>query len=242
MHILCTMNIILIMFITVNDLFLLNCTSLYCIVDMTVATLYPMSCLVKSVVDEKESRMREVLKIMGLSDSVHQLSWFLTAFFLFLWIAISATFLCHNSFLPATDPVILFVYFFFFCMSEITFSFFISAFFSQAKLAAIIGPVALFATLLPRFIFLGTNRYESATAKYFASLLSPTAFSFGADILAGYEYAGIGVQLSNMNEGEYNFAGCLNMMLFDFFLYAVLAWYLDQVRNRHCTLHKIKQI
>jgi magnesium-transporting ATPase (P-type) len=173
--------------------------------------------------------MREVMKIMGLEDWAHQLSWFLTAFITFFWISLSTTILCHASFLPASSPSLLMMYFFTFCMSEVSFAFFISAFFSQAKLAAIIGPVALFCTLLPRFIFFGTNRYEAPTAKYFASLLSPTAFSFGADIIADYEYAGIGVQRDNMFEGEYNFGGCIQMMLFDFFLYAALAWYLDQV-------------
>ena len=44
-------------------------------------------------------------------------------------------------------------------------AFLVSAFFSRAKLAAIIGPVILFASCLPRYIFFGTNRYEAVTEK-----------------------------------------------------------------------------
>ena len=36
----------------------------------------------------------------------------------------------------------------------------------------------------------------------FASLLAPTAFSFGADSLAMYEDAGIGLQWDNMDDGD----------------------------------------
>mmetsp|Transcript_200 Transcript_200/g.364 ORF Transcript_200/g.364 Transcript_200/m.364 type:complete len:2007 (-) Transcript_200:174-6194(-) len=196
---------------------------------MTMATMYPMSRLVKSVVEEKESRMREVMKIMGLRDSSHQVSWFLTALVLFLWISVTTTLICHVTFLPASDPRLLFVYIFTFCLSEVTFSFLVASFFSKAKLAAIVGPVALFCAILPRFVFYGSNRYEQQQSKYYASLLSPTAFSFGADIIADYEYSGIGVQVYNMHEGLYNFSGCIRLMVADFLIYGLLAWYLDQV-------------
>lgn len=195
---------------------------------MTMATMYPVSRLVKSVVEEKELKMREVMKIMGLRDWVHQLSWFITAFILFFWITVTTTLICSATFLPASDLSILFTFFFLFFMSLINFSFLIASFFSHAKLAAIVGPIALFSAMLPRFIFFTTNRYEQQASKYAASLLSPTAFSFGADILADYEYSGVGVQWYNINDGYYNFAGCLRLLFVDFFLYGFLAWYFDQ--------------
>jgi ATP-binding cassette, subfamily A (ABC1), member 3 len=169
------------------------------------------------------------MKIMGLRDWAHQGAWFITALVLFFWIAISSTFISHLSFLPKTDPFLLFLYFFTFCLSEVTFSFLIASFFSKAKLAAMVAPVVLFAAVLPRFIFYSSNPYEQQQSKYFASLLSPTAFTFGADILANYEYAGVGVQVYNMDQGLYSFSGSLRMMFVDFVIYGILAWYLDQV-------------
>lgn len=55
------------------------------------------------------------------------------------------------------------------------------------QLAAIVGPVALFCAVLPRYLFFNTNRFEAAGAKYLWSLSSPTAFAFAADIVADYE-------------------------------------------------------
>jgi hypothetical protein len=183
----------------------------------------------KSVVEEKELKLREVMKIMGLQDWAHQLSWFISAFVLFFWIAISCTFLTKSSFLKQSSSVLLFAYFFLFTMSEVNFAFLLSTFFSNSKLAAIVGPVALFSALLPRFIFLNTNANEEIAGKIIASLLSPTAFVFGADIIANFEYGNVGVQFSNMNVGKYSFQTVLTMMFVDFVIYGALAWYFDKV-------------
>ena len=72
-------------------------------------------------------------------------------------------------------------------------------------------------------------RYERTTDKLWASLLLPSAFSFGADILADYEYAEIGVTLENMHEGDYSFASCLFMLCVDTVLYTLLYLYLERV-------------
>jgi len=84
---------------------------------LTMSTLYPVARLVKTVVEEKETKMREVMKIMGLSDVAHHLSWWFTSFLLFLWIAISSAIIAHGSFLPYTDKYVLFLYFFLFDMA-----------------------------------------------------------------------------------------------------------------------------
>lgn len=62
-----------------------------------------------------------------------------------------------------------------------------------------------------------------------ASLLSPTAFTFGADFIADYEYAGIGAGWGNFSDGEYSLQTSINMMLLDTVIYGLLAWYLDKV-------------
>jgi ATP-binding cassette, subfamily A (ABC1), member 3 len=196
---------------------------------MVMSTLYPMSKLTKSIVEEKETKMRELMMIMGLKPWVHSISWFLFGFILFFWIAISTFFITSTSFLIKSNKVLLFIYFFLFCMSEIQFAFLISVFFSNAKLAAIAGPVALFASLLPRYIFYTTSNNVEIVNKLLACLLSPTAFSFGADIIAQYEYANVGIQTYNMFQDKFHFGYVLMMLFFDFYLYAFLAWYLDQV-------------
>jgi hypothetical protein len=115
-----------------------------------------------------------------------------------------------------------------FSMAGMSFCFFVASFFSKAKLAAVVGPVALFASLLPRFIFFGTNRYEAITQKYFASLLPGTAFAFGADIVGDYEYGEQTVG-DNLWAGDYSFGSSIFFLAFDAVFYLVLAWYTENV-------------
>jgi hypothetical protein len=84
---------------------------------------------------------------------------------LFVWIAVSSTYISVTSFFPTSNSFLVFMYFLLFCLSEIPFCFIISVFFNKAKIAAIVAPVALFAALLPRFIFINTNSYEESCEK-----------------------------------------------------------------------------
>ena len=83
-----------------------------------------------------------------------------------------------------------------------------------------------------RFIFFGYNRYEATTAKRWASLLPATAFAFGADIVADYEYAEQGIHDWNASEGQYSFNTSIGFLVFDTLLYLFLGWYIEQIMPR----------
>ncbi|CAJ1947143.1 unnamed protein product [Cylindrotheca closterium] len=196
---------------------------------MAMAFLYPTSRFIKTLVEEKETKMKETLLILGVRTWAHWMSWFLTALLVFIIITVSVAFTLSATVLKHTDPAYLFAFVFLFGTSTIGFCFAIASFFSRAKLAAIIGPIALFATILPRFVFFESNRYENVTGQILSSLFPATAFCFGADIIADYEYAEQGIQSYNAGEGGYSFNTALLMMLADTFLYIFIGWYLDQV-------------
>ena len=199
---------------------------------IAMAYLYPTSRTIKSMVEEKECRMKETLFILGVRPWAHWLSWVVTTSIIFFVIAILVTVTLSTNVLMHSSPAYLFTFIGLFSTATIGFCFVIASFFSRAKLAAIVGPMALFATLLPRFIFFGSNRYEAITSKKLASLLPCTAFAFGADIIADYEYAEVGVQAFNANEGEYSFNTTLQFLLFDTVFYMFLGWYLELVIPR----------
>ena len=157
--------------------------------------------------------MREIMKIMGLSDVPHQISWLLLNGVIFTWIAWSTYHFTTASFIKNSNKLLIFLYFWLFSMSLVSFAMLLSVFFSNSKLAAIVAPVMLYALLLPRYIFFYTNEDELAPSKYLFSLLSPTAFAFGADAIASYEYGNVGVQFTNINDGAFTFLGVLVIMV-----------------------------
>lgn len=76
------------------------------------------------------------------------------------------------------------------------------------------------------------------------SLLSQVAFGFGTEYLSRYEEQGLGLQWDNIQtsplEGdEFSFLTSVCMMALDTVLYAVLAWYLDNVFPGQCIREKI---
>jgi hypothetical protein len=199
---------------------------------IAMAYLYPTSRTIKSMVEEKETRMKEILFILGVRSWAHWLSWVIATGIIFFVIAALVTRVLSAKVLLHSSVAYLFAFIGLFSTATIGFCFVIASFFSRAKLAAIVGPMALFATLLPRFIFFGSNRYEAITAKKWASLLPCTAFAFGADIIADYEYAEVGVQSWNANDGEYSFNTALSFLFLDTILYMFLGWYLELVIPR----------
>lgn len=74
---------------------------------------------------------------------------------------------------------------------------------------------------------------------FYQSLLSQVAFGFGTEYLSRYEEQGLGLQWDNIQtsplEGdEFSFLTSIIMMGLDAILYAVLAWYLDNVFPGWC--------
>ncbi|KAL1523856.1 hypothetical protein AB1Y20_018777 [Prymnesium parvum] len=195
---------------------------------MTMCQLFPVSQLAKALVEEKDLRLKQTMRIMGMLDSVHLLAWLAAALFQFLVIAVLCTAVV-SIFLVHSSTTLVFAYLLLFCFGCTSFALLLSVFFSHAKLAAVAGPVCIFAAVLPRYIFFGSNRFEQPSQKMLASLLLPTAFAFGADILADYEYSQVGLSTSNWGGDGFSFLTCLGMMAFDTLLYAVLYVYLDRV-------------
>ena len=52
-------------------------------ISMTLAWLFSVAMTVRAIVLEKELRLREVMRMMGLSDGVLRLSWFITSLVVF---------------------------------------------------------------------------------------------------------------------------------------------------------------
>lgn len=199
---------------------------------IAMSFLYPVSRLIKSLVEEKETRMKETLAILGVKAVPHTLSWILTSFLMFSFIAFTVAFILSSYVFKFSSAAYIYAYIFLFSASVVGFSFFVASFFSRAKLSAIVGPIALFATLLPRWIFFGSNRFEATRGKYIASILPCTAFAFGADIISDYEYAEKGINSSNVDDGDYSFQTTLNFLFLDAILFGVLGLYLEQIIPR----------
>ncbi|KAK6493939.1 phospholipid-transporting ATPase ABCA1-like [Huso huso] len=202
---------------------------------MTLAWIYSVAIIIKGIVYEKEARLKETMRIMGLDNSMLWLSWFISSLIPLL---ISASFLVlilkKGNLLPYSDPSVVFVFLATFAVVTIMQCFLISTIFSRANLAAACGGIIYFTLYLPYVLCVAWQDYVGFTVKVIASLLSPVAFGFGCEYFALFEEQGVGIQWNNLlsspiEEDNYNLTTSIYIMFFDAFLYGVMTWYIETV-------------
>ncbi|XP_041821372.1 phospholipid-transporting ATPase ABCA1-like [Chelmon rostratus] len=202
---------------------------------MTLSWVYSVAMIVKGIVAEKEARLKETVRIMGMRNTVYWLSWAVSNMLLLgVSTLLLALILKYGKVLQYSDPSVIFVFLLVFCLATITQCFFISVFFSKANLAAACGGLIYFVLYLPHVLCYAWSDVMGFGAKVAVSLLSCVAFGYGCETFSKYEQQGIGIQWYNINtspeEGErYTFIVSIIMMLADAALYWVLTWYIENV-------------
>ncbi|KAL3988763.1 ATP-dependent DNA helicase 2 subunit 1 [Sarotherodon galilaeus] len=218
----------------VDDLFMITLNRCFPIF-MVLAWIYSVSMTVKSIVLEKELRLKETLKAMGVSNGVIWYTWFIDSFLMMTASTVLLTsIVMGGKVLNYSDPILVFFFLMTFTVATIMQCFLMSVFFNKANLAAACSGIVYFTLYLPHILCFAWQDRITKSMKLAASLLSPVAFGFGTEYLSRYEEQGLGLQWNNiktspLEKDTYSFLTSILMMIFDAVLYGVLAWYLDNV-------------
>uniref|UniRef100_A0A8C4P0S1 ATP-binding cassette, sub-family A (ABC1), member 4b n=1 Tax=Dicentrarchus labrax TaxID=13489 RepID=A0A8C4P0S1_DICLA len=217
----------------VDDLFMITlnrCFPLF----MVLAWIYSVSMTVKSIVLEKELRLKETLKAMGVDNGVIWYTCFIDSFIMMTAsTALLTSIIMGGKVLNYSNPILVFLFLLTFTVTTIMQCFLMSVFFNKANLAAACSGIIYFTLYLPHILCFAWQDRITTNMKL-ASLLSPVAFGFGTEYLSRYEEQGLGLQWDNiqtspLEKDTFSFLTSILMMVFDAFLYAILAWYLDNV-------------
>ncbi|POI21018.1 hypothetical protein CIB84_015236 [Bambusicola thoracicus] len=225
---------------------------------MTLAWIYSVAMIIKGVVHEKEARLKETMRSMGLSSGMLWLSWFLSSFIPFLlssallvlilkagWgvaagvvrggsAAPTRLTLQLGDILPYSNPAVIFLFLGTFSVATICQCFLISTFFPRANLASACGGILYFSLYLPYVLCVAWRDHVTFPLRVLVSLLSPVAFGFGCEYFSLYEEQGVGMQWYNLGispvPGDpYSFAMAMGLLLLDAVLYGLAAWYIEGV-------------
>ncbi|XP_070818876.1 phospholipid-transporting ATPase ABCA1b isoform X2 [Chaetodon trifascialis] len=202
---------------------------------MTLAWMYSVAIILKSVVYEKEARLKETMRIMGLNNGILWFSWFISSLIpLLISAGLLVLLLKKGNLLPYSDPGVVFLFLGSFAVVTIMQCFLLSTAFARANLAAACGGIIYFTLYLPYVLCVAWQDYIGFGAKVFASLLSPVAFGFGCEYFALFEEQGVGIQWKNLvssplEEDDFSLRTAITIMYFDSFLYGVLTWYIEAV-------------
>eukprot|EP00937_MAST-01D_sp_MAST-1D-sp2_P000217 g217.t1 len=185
-----------------------------------------------ALLTEKETKMREMLRIMGVSNEALMASWYLMFVLIYFIFAVVITYFAKHglkgALLPNSAFSVELVFFFGFFMSIVSWAYCIVPFFSNARIGSIGGTLLFFAAF---YVSSAANLDTTLATKRSMCLLPPVAMAFGIQQFSLFESAGVGVQWSNMatEQENFTFGTSLGMLYLDIFLYAFLGWYFDKV-------------
>ncbi|KAM9305170.1 phospholipid-transporting ATPase ABCA3 [Gastrophryne carolinensis] len=223
----------------VNDLFILAIQNQLPLLLMLSFTYTSLS-IVRALALEKEHKLKEYMRVMGLNSWLHSTAWFIHFFLLLLVSVFFVTLLLciqvsgQGAVLTRSDPTLVFVYLMAFAVSTISFSFMISSFFSKANIAAAAGGFLYFFSYIPYFFI--SPRYDMMThsEKLVSCLISNVGMAMGAQLIGMFEGKGTGAQWSNVMtpvsvDDNFTLGQVLGMLLLDSILYSVIGWYVESV-------------
>ncbi|XP_007957883.1 cholesterol transporter ABCA5 [Orycteropus afer afer] len=181
------------------------------------------------IVAEKEKRLKEFLKIMGLHDTAFWLSWVLLyTSLIFLMSLLMAVIATASSLFPQSGCFVIFLLFFLYGLSSVFFALMLTPLFKKSKH---VGIVEFLVTVAFGFIGLLIVLMEGFP-RSLVWLLTPfcqCTFLIGIAQVMHLEDFNEGALFSNLTEGPYPLIITLIMLALNSIFYILLAVYLDQV-------------
>uniref|UniRef100_A0A8D1I9J6 ABC-2 type transporter transmembrane domain-containing protein n=1 Tax=Sus scrofa TaxID=9823 RepID=A0A8D1I9J6_PIG len=216
-----------------SDMFMRTFAAIFPLAVILIFSLTELT-LLRTIVMEKENRLKEYQLMIGLNNAMLWASYFVTFFLMFLIIVCLMCVVLFVKIVPETvlqysDPSLIFVFFLCFITASITFGFLITTFFSKTTLAVSVGGFLYFFTFFPFSVVSIMYEQLNLTEKLVSCLSSNIAVALGIDFISKMEMKWNNI-LSPVNpDDNFVFAHIMGMLLFDAFLYGLLAWYIDAV-------------
>ncbi|KAF2368204.1 ABC transporter-like [Trinorchestia longiramus] len=209
---------------------------------LLLSYLYPAVNIVKNVVYEKEKKLKESMKMMGLPNYLHWAAWFVKSLaFLTVTTLLITLLLCtkwqgagslavlHNS-----DPSLVFCFLCVYLLTVISFCFMLSTLFSKANIAATVTGLLWIFSYLPNEFLRPRYGYIGASCKLVLCFFFKIALGYGCQLMSMFEGTGSGAQWDLLFEGvspddPLTLGHVMLVMMLDAVIYALLAWYIEAV-------------
>ena len=172
--------------------------------------------MLRALVQDKEMRFREQMRMTGVGDAALLASWLATYALMF---AITATIVTSvgSSSVFGGSIVGVWTLYFVFQLSMFCYCLLVAAAFDKAQTAATVGSILFLAIAFPYYVV----DQSSLSQQTLGCLSAPICFSQAVSTLVESSTAG--------TQPAFTIGRALSMLLLDCVLYAAVAWYIDQV-------------
>lgn len=195
---------------------------------IVIAYLTPIIIYSFRMVRDKETRLKEGMKIMGMTDLAYFLSYFLQYIIINTVIAFFGAGILLGAF-SYIGYVYLFALLWLYGMAIFGLVYFFQALMDKSSIAIILSILIYFI-----FYFVSSAVVAEDTeniSKMFISLLPPTALQLGFTVIARFEISFIALSSDNMKYqyNNYSVANMYLMLFIDTFVYILIGFYLENV-------------
>ncbi|XP_039703060.1 ATP-binding cassette sub-family A member 13 [Pteropus medius] len=216
-----------------SDLFLNNVGFFFPLI-MMLAWVVSVASMVRKLVYEREIRLEEYLRMMGVHPTTSFLAWFVeNVAVLTAGSAALAAVLRASGIFAHSDAFLVFLFLLDFAVSVAMLSYLLSACFSHANTAALCASLLYMVSFLPYVVLLVLRHQLSVAAQTLLCLLSTTAFAHGVFFITFLEGQEAGLQWANVGQAPeqagMTFAWVCWMILLDSVLYFLCGWYLSNL-------------
>ena len=209
----------------------------------TLVYIWPLTRLVKSIVDEREKGIYDNLAMMGMNNMMNFISWFITYTIIQLCTAGLITLATYNNVFRYSSPGYILLYFYLFGFCVFSFGYMMSTIFTSSRSAATMSALIFLTLYFAFYAVYDTNVISSQLVQTLACLHAPICFGITATTIGQFETAGVGLHSSNVDMLVENFSFdiYIYMMVADFFLYLFIAYCVTQWQESR-RLRRVKQI
>jgi ATP-binding cassette, subfamily A (ABC1), member 3 len=179
---------------------------------------------------EKDLRQKELMKMMGVTESDIGGSWFCT-FFILNFISATLAALATSSIFEKADISILWIFWMLTMISLTCFCMVIASITSKPIRGVLIGLLTTFGGVILTLAI--DESTGSIGTTQLISLLPIVAFSFGIGQIGQLEDKGVGLTADSFsfteNPSGYSFGNTFTSLVFDCILWGILSWYFNRV-------------
>jgi len=192
--------------------------------------LYPVAAVIRFVVAEKEMRQKELMKMMSISESAIELSWFLSSYIFFFVAGIFST-ICSCLLYPKASWLAMFFFWELGYLGVVLFALTVSTFFTKTSRATLVGVLSFFAGY---FLTLSAP-YDTGNPAIIrlVSLHPVSAITYATQMIGTLEDAQIGLNSNTFgftdNPSGLTFRSALGSIIFDIFFWGFFMWYFNRV-------------
>ena len=190
---------------------------------------FSLSKLAGLLVMERETKIREMMKILGLRDIVFYLAWWIFYASLMFVVCLSICFpVVYGDILPhSPNPIVLFLFYFSFCAAAISFAMLMSSPFNSVRVAQTVGFLIFYAISQIQWAVESTWSYSAQFAMYF--FFPQVSFSIGIRQINN-DYDVLTFQTWNISYDNYiSMLGLIWISVLSAIFYFVLFCYIDQI-------------